>query len=284
MEASEIQRAIEAAKSIVSDLGLQADDGVVLQNSNRIAVRLTPCDVLARVAPLANEAGAAFEIGVGQRLATLDCPVEKPDPRAEPRVYVRDGFATTLWTYYEAVPSQEIAPAEYARTLEQYHACVRQIDLTVPHFTDRIAEAQRLVDDRALTPELDEAGRKLLGDTLRGLRRAILGRGAPEQLLHGEPHPGNLLKTTQGLLLIDLETTCRGPVEFDIAHAPEDVRGHYAGVDEGLLHECYVLVQAMVTAWRWDRDDQFPDGRWWGIEGIRRVRAALALYGMDFAE
>lgn len=284
MEASEIQRAIEAARATASSLGLQADDGVVLQNSNRIAVRLTPCNVLARVAPLANEAGAAFEISVGQRLATLDCPVEKPDPRAEPRVYVRDGFATTFWTYYEAVPDQESAPAEYAQTLARYHACVRPIDLPVPHFTDRIAEAQRLVDDRALTPDLDAAGRKLLGDTLRGLRRAIIGRGAPEQLLHGEPHPGNLLKTTQGLLLIDLETSCRGPVEFDIAHAPADVREHYAGVNEGLLHECTVLVQAMVTAWRWDRDDQFPDGRWWGIEGIKRVRAALELYGMDFAE
>lgn len=284
MEASEVQRAIEAATATASALGLQADDGAVLQNSNRIAVRLTPCNVLARVAPIANQAGAAFEVEVGRRLGMANCPVEKPDPRAEPRVYVRDGFATTLWTYYEAVQPQDIAPAEYARTLEQYHACTRPIALTVPHFTERIAEAQRLVDDRALTPELDDAGRKLLGDTLRGLRRVITERGAPEQLLHGEPHPGNLLKTTQGVLLIDLETTCRGPVEFDIAHAPEDVRGHYAGVDEGLLNECYVLVQAMVTAWRWDRDDQFPDGRAWGIEGIQRIRGALERYGMDFAE
>ena len=284
MEPKEVLRAIEAARSTASALGLKADEGVVIHNSNRIAVRLTPCDVLARVAPLSHQAGAAFEVEVGRRFAEAGCPVEKPYPRAEPHVYVRDGFAITLWTCYAAMPTQNIAPAEYAQTLEQYHACIRQIDLAAPHFTDRIAEAQRLVDDRAQTPELDDTGRKLLGNTLRGLRRAIIERGAPEQVLHGEPHPGNLLNTKQGLLLIDLETCCRGPVEFDIAHAPEDVSEHYPAINQSLLHECRVLVRAMVTTWRWDRNDQFPDGRNWGIEGINQIRVALDRYGIDVAD
>jgi len=236
------------------------------------------------VAPLAQQAGAAFEVEVGRRLAEAGCPVEEPEPRAEPRVYVRDGFATTLWTYYEAVPPQAIAPTEYARTLERHHTGIRRIDLTAPHFTDRVAEAQRLVGDRARTPELDDTGRKLLGNTLRGLRRAIVARGAPEQLLHGEPHPGNVLHTKKGPLLIDLETCCRGPVEFDLAHAPEDVSDHYPAVNQGLLRECRLLVRAMVTAWRWDRDDQFPDGRSRGIEGLNQVRVALDRYGMDIAD
>ncbi len=284
METSEVQRGIEAARATAYALGLRADEGVVIHNSNRIAVRLTPCDVLARVAPLAHQAGAEFEVEVGRRLAEVDCPAEKPEPRVEPRVYVRDGFAITLWNYYQAIQPQNIAPAAYAQALERYHACTRQIDLTVPHFTDRIAEAQRLVGDRALTPELDDTGRKLLGNTLRGLRRAIIDRGAPEQLLHGEPHPGNLLNTKQGLLLIDLETCCRGPVEFDIAHAPEDASEHYPGVNQDLLRECRILVLAMVTTWRWDRNDQFPNGRYLGIEGIDQIRVALNRYGMDVAD
>jgi Phosphotransferase enzyme family len=284
MEPSDVQRALEAARSTASALGLRAGDGVVVHNSNRIAVRLTPCDVLARVAPLAHQAGAAFEVAVGRRLAEAGCPVEEPEPRVEPRVYVRDGFALTLWTYYEAVPPQAIAPAEYAQTLARHHAGIRQIDLTAPHFTDRVAEAQWLVGDRTQTPELDDTGRKLLGNTLRGLRRAIVDRGAPDQLLHGEPHPGNVLHTKQGLLFIDLQTCCRGPVEFDIAHAPEDVSEHYPAVNQGLLRECRVLVLAMVTAWRWDRDDQLPDGRYWGIEGLNQVRVALDRYGMDVAD
>lgn len=213
MEPSEVQRTLEAARATASALGLRAGEGVVVHNSNRIAVRLTPCDVLARVAPLAHQAGAEFEVALGRRLAEAGCPVGEPDPRVEPRVYVQDGFAITLWTYYSAEPPQAIAPAAYAQTMERHHAGLRQIDLPVPHFTDRVAEALWLVGDRARTPELDDPGRKLLGNTLEGLRRAILDHGAPEQLLHGEPHPGNLLNTQKGLLLIDLETCCRGPDE-----------------------------------------------------------------------
>ena len=283
MESSDVQRALEAARSTASALGLRAAEGVVVHNANRIAVRLTPCDVLARVAPLAHQAGAAFEVEVGRRLAAAGCPVAEPDPRVEPRVYGRDGFAITLWTYYAAVPPHDLAPAAYAQTLERHHAGLRPIDLRAPHFTDRVAEAQGLVGDRAQTPELDDTGRRLLGHTLRGLRRAIVEQGAPEQMLHGEPHPGNVLHTKNGLLLIDLETCCRGPVEFDLAHAPADVSDHYPAVNQGLLRACRVLVLAMVTAWRWERDDQFPDGRSRGIEGLNQVRVALDRYGMDVA-
>jgi Predicted choline kinase involved in LPS biosynthesis len=59
--------------------------------------------------------------------------------------------------------------------------------------------------------------------------------------MHGEPHPGNVLSTKTGLLFIDLETCCRGPVEFDLAHVPEDVSERYADADEELLSECRIL-------------------------------------------
>jgi thiamine kinase-like enzyme len=158
---------------------------------------------------------------------------------------------------------------------------MRQIDVTVPHFTDRVAEAQWLVGNRAKTPELAEADRDLLTNTLRTLKRAIADRGADEQLLHGEPHPGNLLRAQKGLLFVDLETCCRGPVEFDIAHAPEEVGKHYPAANQDLLRECRILMLAMIATWRWDRDDQFPNGRQLGTEWINQIRAALDRYGPD---
>ena len=150
-----------------------------------------------------------------------------------------------------------------------------QIDLPAPHFTDRVAEAQQLVGSRELTPELPDADRELLSTTLRRLRRAITDRGGAEQLLHGEPHPGNLLRTKQRLLFVDLETCCRGPVEFDIAHVPHEVSEHYPDADQELVRTCRILMLAMVAAWRWDRDDQFPNGRQMGTEFLSQIRAAL---------
>ena len=97
------------------------------------------------------------------------------------------------------------------------------------------------------------------------------------QLLHGEPHAGNLLATAHGPLFIDLETCCRGPVEFDLAHAPPAVDEHYPGADLALARRCRLVVLAMVTTWRWDRDDQLPDGRRLAAEWLAQIRTMLAV-------
>ena len=275
MQASDVPRAVAAARSIAAALGLRVDDAVVLHASNRLAMRLLPCDVLARVAYVRHQAGAEFEVEIARRLAETDSPVAALEPRVEPRVYVRDGFVVTLWTYYEPASPRDVAPAEYAQALERLHAGMRQIDAPAPHFTDRVAEAQRLVGNRTHTPELGDADRELLSNTLRKLRLAIGQRGAAEQLLHGEPHPGNVLRTKHGLLFADLETCCRGPVEFDIVHAPEEVSKHYPDADQDLLRTCRVLMLAMIATWRWDREDQLPNGRRLGAEWLSQMRAAL---------
>jgi len=273
MEESELRRAVEAGRAAASALGLQADDAVVVNNSDRIALRLLPCDVLARVAPLTYLAGSQFEVDVALRLTEAAGPVAELDPRVEPRVHVRNSFVISLWAYYEPVGS-EIAPAAYAKALLRHHAVLRQIDLDAPHFTDRVAEALREVGDRDSSPALLDPDRELLTTTLSSLGKAI-SSGSDDQLLHGEPHPGNLLNTRRGPLFIDLETCCRGPVEFDLAHAPDEVAEHYPGADHDLVRQCRALMWAMVSAWRWRQVDQLPNRDYWRTEGLNRVRAAL---------
>jgi hypothetical protein len=279
MQASEVQRAVAAAMSTTSSLDLIVDDAIVLHDSNRLTLRLLPCDVVAQVAPAAHQV-AQFEVELAQRLAESGCPVSALEPRVAPRAYERDGFVVTLWTYYEPLTSHEISPADYANVLERLHAGMRKVDVPTPHFTDRVDSAQQLVASRDRTPALADADRVLLGETLRSLRRGI-GERDGEQLLHGEPHPGNMLNTKEGLLFVDLETCCRGPVEFDLAHAPDEVSEHYPGVNQELLRECRILVLAMITTWRWDRDDRLPNGRQLGTEWLSQIREALDRSGLD---
>jgi aminoglycoside phosphotransferase (APT) family kinase protein len=280
MKASDVSRAVAAGVSTATALDLRVDDAVVLHDSNKLTLRLLPCDVLARVAPEAHQV-AQFEIELAQRLAGSESPVAALEPRVEPRVYERDGFVVTLWTYYEPATPREVSPADYANALERLHAGLRKLDVAAPHFTDRVEQAQQLVASRDHTPALAGADRELLGNTLRSLRRVISERGGAGQLLHGEPHPGNVLTTKNGPLFIDLETCCRGPVEFDLAHAPEEVSEHYPGVNQDLLRECRILVLAMITTWRWDRGDQLPNGRQLGTEWLSQIRAALDRYRLD---
>ncbi|MEY9929897.1 hypothetical protein ABH926_004537 [Catenulispora sp. GP43] len=271
METSDITRAIAAATSITASFDLPVDEAVILQNSNKLALRLAPCDVFARVAHVGQEV-AQFEIELAQRLTEAGGPVCPLEPRVDPRVYRRDGFAVTLWTYYHQPETPHAPPGDYAAALERLHAGMRDLDVPSPRFTDRIAEAEEVVADRARSPELADVDRTFLSATLGSLRKAIEGRGAVEQLLHGEPWSGNVLNTKSGPLFIDLETCCRGPVEFDLAHAPEAVGGHYPNVDHDLLDKCRQLVLAMLAAWRWELGDQFPNGRRFGEELLRLLR------------
>src|SRR5438093_8815193 len=153
MQASEVPRAVAAARSTASMLGLTANDAIVLNDSNRLVLRLLPCDIVARVAHIAHRAGAAFEVELARRLADTESPIATLDPRVEPQIYVGDGFVVTLWTFYESLPPGEVAPADYARSLEQLHAGMRQIDMATPHFTDRVAEARWLIGSRDETPD-----------------------------------------------------------------------------------------------------------------------------------
>jgi Phosphotransferase enzyme family len=260
-----------AAISTATELDLAVDEAILLHNSNKLALRLLPCDVLARVARVGHEV-AEFEVDLAQGLASTGSPIAVLEPRVEPRVYERDDFAVTFWKYYEPVTFRAVSPVVYASALKHLHEGMRRLDVTAPHFIDRVADAQRLVASRHHTPALAEEDRKLLSTTLRTLRRAMGDSGAAEQLLHGEPHPGNVLSTHKGLLFVDLETCCYGPIEFDLAHVPEEVSERYPGVDQELVRECRQLVLAMVAAWRWDSGDQFPNGRRAGRAILRSLR------------
>jgi hypothetical protein len=279
MQAPDVVRGVGAAMEVALELDLAVADARVLHNSNKLALRLLPCDVFARVAFAGLEEFQA-EVEIGRRLAEVDGLVASLEPRVEPRVYERHGFAVTLWTYYEHA-RQELSPADYAKALERLHAGMAKVDVTVPHFSDRVAGAQQLVASPDRTPELEDSDRKLLSSTLRSQRRAISARSSAEQLVHGEPHVGNLVNTKSGPLFIDLETCCRGPVEFDLAHVPEEVSEWYSGADQELLRACRLLVLAMVAAWRWDLDDQLPNGKRAGQELLGALRAGPPWPALD---
>ena len=270
MDPSSSARAIDAALSLAVQLDLPADHAIVLQDSNKLALRLLPCDTVARVSPPGHD-HARFEVALATQLAEAGSPTVTLEPRVEPRGYRLDGFEITFWTYHQPVTA-EPSPVAYANALERLHAAMRTIDAPTPRFTDRIAEAEQLVNRRDLTPELADTDREMLVGILRP-RRTLRHRSPAEQLLHGEPHPGNVLNLTHGPLFIDLETCCRGPVEFDLAHVPATVSEHYPDLDFALLDEYRRLVLAMVAAWRWDRHDRLPNGRDFGRELLSALRS-----------
>jgi thiamine kinase-like enzyme len=77
-------------------------------------------------------------------------------------------------------------------------------------------------------------------------------------VIHGSPHPFNILLVDDEPRFIDFETTCIGPLEWDLAHTPE-VEHSYAGAHNAeLLRACRDMVSVKTAAWCWmdvDRGD-----------------------------
>ena len=164
MQTSEFRRAMAAAKSVASALGLTADDAIVLHDSNKLTLRLLPGDVVARVAPVGHQV-AQFEIELAQLLAASGSPVAALEARVEPRVYERDGFAITLWTYYEPAAAWRGLTSRLRPCARAAARGLRTLDIPAPHFSDRVEQAQQLVADRDRTPALADGDREFLGST-----------------------------------------------------------------------------------------------------------------------
>ena len=113
-----------------------------------LVARLLPCDIVARVSPM-GWFSAAREVELARRLADeTDAPVAGLDPtRRATRLYERDGFEIAMWTYFEPARSEELPPADYADALERLHGALRQVDVSAPHFTDRLAEIRQWLAD-----------------------------------------------------------------------------------------------------------------------------------------
>lgn len=272
MQSTELKRAVTAAIATASALELAADDAIVLNNSNRLVARLLPCDTVARVSSI-GWFSASREVELARRLADeTDAPIAGLDPRVEPRLHQRDGFEIAMWTYFDPGCSSGFAPADYADALERLHGALRRINVSAPPFTDRFAEIRQSVTDPDFTPELADDDRKLLAGLMANSRHLWREGGATEQLLHGEPHPWNVLDTKSGPLFIDFENCARGPVEFDLAWVPRAVSECYRGVDHDLIGECRGVVLALVAAHRWHLDDHHPSGRKGGLAFLSAVR------------
>jgi aminoglycoside phosphotransferase (APT) family kinase protein len=271
MQAAEARRAVAAVMSTAAALDLAVDDAVVLNDSNRLVLHLTPCDIVARVGPMAHLGSAEREVELVKRLAQTDSPVAALAARVEPRVFVHDGFKITMWTYFEPV-RRILPPAEYAEALERLHDGLRQVDLTTPPFMDRIEATQQDIASSDVTPDLAESDRTLLANRMRDLRRSIVNRPSPEQLLHGEPHSWNVLNTRNGPLFIDFENAAHGPVEYDLAWVPKEVSEQYPDADQDLVGDCRGLVLAIVAMHRWRKDDQHPSGRQSGAAFLNVLR------------
>ncbi|USQ77384.1 phosphotransferase family protein [Ornithinimicrobium cryptoxanthini] len=217
------RRGTAALTTLWQRLGLDVDEPQVLSNRGSLMVRMPRAGLVARVS---THTGAqrrdpgwwlATEVAVGRIAHAAGAAVVPPAQVVDAGPHEVDGLWVSLWTDVGSDDTRAI-PAESAAALADWHR--KLVDagrdlpvLTVAHqvITEPLSYAARhgfldAAELAALTREHEEA--------LAGIE----GLGTQEVLLHGDAHRGNLLRDGAGLWRwSDLEESCRGPIEWDLA-------------------------------------------------------------------
>ena len=222
------RRAVAAAVACAGRHGVRCADPTVLADLFSVMVHLQPAPVVARVSTWTSEMRAPIaewlerEIEVTAFLSGRGAPAVAPSPELPAVAHVEDGFAITFWTYLKADPDRTPTMSDCSAMLVDLHAELRsypgELPVLAPAAND-IAVGLGLLDDRA-ADLLAPAELAILRDAADRLAPFVAAPDGPLQPLHGDVHPGNLLATRGGLVWIDFEDVCRGPVEWDLAMMP----------------------------------------------------------------
>jgi hypothetical protein len=249
------QAAIDAAVGVARACGLASDRARILSDANNTLVHLAAAGVVAKVGTSAfrdvHLESLERELAVAGFLAANDAPVIAP---AAPGARRWGDLTVTLWQYAEPVPGEPLDPAASLRAV---HDALAGFPGALPWFALELDDALRLLEpDRS--PTLAAGDRAFLRGVVGELRATLRDWHGPARPLHGSPHEGNWLRTADGWRLLDFETACRGPLEWDLTTLDDDAVARFGDVDRDLLHVLRRMRSACVAAKCWVDPSRAP--------------------------
>jgi hypothetical protein len=278
-----VTRSDQAVATVVAaarEHGLRIEEPVVLNDLFSLMVHLRPAPVVARVSTRMPRLRAPIqdwlrhEIAVTTFLSERGAPVVAPSPEVTPGPHERDGLWFSFWTYVRADPDRTPTTADCSAMLVDLHAVLRSYPGDLPPLAVNDI-ARGLEELERAGGFLSEADVGLLRAAAERLRPFLESPGGTIQPLHGDAHPGNLVATREGLMWIDFEDVCRGPVEWDLATMmdPDAVAAHHRP-DPERLARCTELRALQVALALIAFYDDFGSLEGWD-EGLRGMLGQL---------
>jgi Ser/Thr protein kinase RdoA (MazF antagonist) len=281
------RRAVEAAVSLARENRLRVEEPVVLNDLFSLMVHLRPAPVVARVAtcmPKVRKPISAWlerEIAVTTFLSERGAPVVAPSRELPPGPHERDGFPISFWEYVEPDPNRTPTAADCSAMLVDLHEVLRSYPGELPMLG--AGDIPRMMEE--LDPASDilsAADENLLRASAERLRPFWETLSGDIQPIHGDAHSGNLVAAREGgLVWIDFEDVCRGPVEWDLATMmDEEAVSRHHNPDFKLMAKCTELRTLQVALSLIAFHDDFRDINGWN-EGLRSMLDILASHPGD---
>lgn len=258
------RRACDAALGVAARLGLGPQRGVVLADRNNTIVRLVGTPIVAKVGTShfrdCRLESLEREVAVASHLAARGAPIVAPARAAAPGPHVWQRLNVTLWEYAEPRPAATVVAAETAAALSAVHRGLADFGGALPPFTVELDDAARLLQP-ARSPALSRVDRRFLSTVVDELRSALTQPAVGWRPLHGSPHDANWLIGADGPLLLDFETACRGPVEWDLAALGDGVLTGFPEADRERISVMRRMRSVCVAAKCWVEPERAPEVR-----------------------
>jgi len=249
--------AVEAAVRMAEQFGLRVEKPVLLRSTNNVVAWLRPSMIVAKIG-VGQRRGFHMELSVASELAALDAPIVPPAPEFPAVVHRQDGFAVSFWRYHPQPADADIPGTHVAAALQRLHAVNAKLSTALraelPSYLEELQSVSELLRDGKRLSALPGMDRYLLIRAFDHLWKqvGVASRANSHVVIHGSPHPFNVLLVDGKPRFIDFETASIGPVEWDLAHtSPDTVHGYTGAIDTQLLETCRDLVRVKTAAWCW---------------------------------
>jgi hypothetical protein len=262
-----VARAMAAAVAIARAHGLTDVDPVLLNDGANAVVHLRPAPVVARVATttavLRPDVGRPFarEVVLATALSAAGAAVVPPSDLLPPGPHEHDGVHLSFWRHLDVLPGPPTA-VEAGTALGELHAVLTTLPpLWEGSALDTPLEDLGVFTERGTELGADPAQVDRVAELTARLRPLLTG---PAMTLHGDTHPGNLLRTAGGLVWADLEDTCRGPRGWDLACLRATTRVDGRAAVAAVPHP---MSEEELAPFLWLR--RLHAAAWWSVHATR---------------
>ncbi|MGW4902099.1 phosphotransferase enzyme family protein [Streptomyces albidoflavus] len=228
-------------KEACSAVGLDCDGAEPLRLAENQIWRLPGRRVIARISRAGQSDAAAREVRVARWLAQENLAAVRLVDVEQP-VEI-DGRPVTFWV--ELPPQQHGSVEDVAQLLAQLHSLPMPA-INLGYLDPFVRVGERL---HAATT-IPDADKQWLHALHRDLAAAWAERpaGLPDRAVHGDAWPGNIVRTADGVLMMDLERFSVGPPEWDLVSTA--VRAKTTGAVSAREYDRFCAVYGHdVTAW-----------------------------------
>jgi len=218
-----VASAVRECVAVARTYGVVCDDPLVLKESANVVVHLRPAPLVAKVSASTRlvrpdvESWLDREIAAARHVRAAGLPTAQPSDLVPPVVH--NGPEGAVMSFWQHVPHDRdalMSSEELGAMLASLHEVLATIPPQTPVLHTPLADIERYVD-RAPSVGVADADVSRLRAAYERVTDSNDVLAGPVQTLHGDAHPGNLLRAPAGWVWCDYEDTCAGPTAWDLA-------------------------------------------------------------------